>query len=111
MPSGPAFIYIWDRRRRIQEREHARVMRAMRDRLETLLTETARIERAQMESVDPLELKAYLDDVTRIKLRALEELTHEDLRGDRLFLIFLMQCGNVISKIQAKITARSLRGT
>jgi len=45
-----------------------------------------------------------LDKVTRIKLQALDELTHEALRGDRIFLIFLTQCANLITKIQAKIT-------
>jgi hypothetical protein len=45
-----------------------------------------------------------LDKVTRIKLKALEELTHEALRGDRIFLIFITQCANLINKIQAKIT-------
>ena len=48
-------------------------------------------------------IKGHLDEITGIKIKALEELTHEDLRGDRMFLIFLMQCGNVINKIQAKI--------
>ena len=65
---------------------------------------TVRIERAQMESHDQTELEKFLDEVTRIKLEALDELTHEDLRGDRMFQIFLMQCANLISKIQAKMS-------
>ena len=56
-----------------------------------------------METTEPIVLKGYLDEITTIKLNALEELTHEDLRSDRQFLIFLIQCGNVINKIQAKI--------
>ena len=40
---------------------------------------------------------------------ALDELTHEDLRSDRMFLIFLIQCGNVINKIQAKIALCSAK--
>ena len=44
-----------------------------------------------------------LDEVTRIKLKALRQLTHEDLRGDRVFLIFLTQCASLIGKIQAKM--------
>jgi hypothetical protein len=56
-----------------------------------------------MDAEDPQELENYLDEITRIKLRALEELTHEDLRSDRTFSIFLMQCANLIRKIQSKI--------
>ena len=95
---------LWDRYRRIKERENSREFQVMKDRLDALLADTARIEQAQMETIDARMLKDYLDEVTRIKLRALDELTHEDLRGDRMFLIFLMQCGNVINKIQAKIS-------
>ncbi|MDA1277075.1 MAG: TAXI family TRAP transporter solute-binding subunit [Verrucomicrobia bacterium] len=58
---------------------------------------------ATLESIDPDELKEYLDEVTRIKLRALEELTDEDLRGDQFFSIFLTQCANLIRKIQSKL--------
>ena len=43
------------------------------------------------------------DQVALLKLEALEKLTHEDLRGNRMFLIFLTQCANLISKIQAKL--------
>ena len=40
---------------------------------------------------------------SRVALKALDELTHEDLLGDRLFLIFPTQCSNLIRKIQSKI--------
>lgn len=95
---------LWDRYRRLKEREHSREVRAMKDRLDVLLADTTRIERAQMETDDTRALRTYLDEVTRIKLKALDELTHEDLLGDRMFLIFLIQCGNVINKIQAKLS-------
>ena len=99
---------LWDRWRRLKEREHSRALDVMKERLDDLLADTTRIERAQMDTVDTRELKNYLDEVTRIKLTALDELTHEDLRSDRMFLIFLMQCGNVINKIQAKISINLL---
>jgi hypothetical protein len=99
-----AGIYLlWDRWHRIQERESKEEVRAQKEHLDQFLNETVRIERAQMTVEDPKKLREYLDEVTRIKLRALEELTHEDLRGDRLFSIFLMQCSNLIRKIQSKI--------
>ena len=95
---------IWDRWRRLKEREREAELQAMKNRLDKMLDETLRIERAQMESQDRKQLKDYLDEVTRIKLEALDELSHEDLRGDRMFQIFLMQCANLISKIQSKMS-------
>ena len=49
------------------------------------------------------ELQDFLDKVTEIKLAALTQLTHEELRSDQAFSIFLLQCANLISKIQLKI--------
>jgi TRAP transporter TAXI family solute receptor len=94
---------LWDRWRRAREREERQVVRVMKERLDQFLEESVRLERAQMESDDPLRLRQYLDEVTRLKLRAIDELTHEDLRGDRMFSIFLLQCGDLAAKIQAKL--------
>ena len=79
----------------------------LKEHLDTYLEATIRIERAQLETDDVSALKGYLDEVTRIKLEALEELTHEDLRGDRMFSIFLTQCAHLIRKIQGKIDLKS----
>jgi TRAP transporter TAXI family solute receptor len=95
---------LWDRWKRIQEKDVERRMLLEKDKLDVLLTKTLNIERSQMESNSIPELRGMLDKVTRIKLQALDELTHEALRGDRIFLIFLTQCANLITKIQAKIT-------
>ena len=80
-------------------------LQKLKDHLDEFLEETIRIEKAQMKTEDPAELSAYLDEVTSIKLEALEQLSHEDLRGDRTFLIFLTQCANLIAKIQRKLEA------
>ncbi len=56
-----------------------------------------------MDTVDVDELQGFLDQVTEIKLEALTQLTHEELRSDQAFSIFILQCGNLISKIQMKI--------
>ena len=48
-----------------------------------------------------LEAKLSVSDAG--KLRAIEELTHEDLRADTSFSIFLQQCANLTRKIQSKI--------
>ena len=71
-----------------------------------LLDETIRIETEQMNTEDPKQLRGYLDEVTRIKLGALDELTDEDLRGDQMFTIFLTQYSN-LSKLQLKINLPS----
>jgi TRAP transporter TAXI family solute receptor len=107
-----AGIYLlWDQWRRIKEKDAERRMLFEKDKLDALLTKTVTIERSQMESNDIIELRAMLDKVTRIKLKALDELTHESLRGDRIFLIFLTQCANLINKIQAKITQLNIENT
>ncbi len=105
---GALGYLIWDlvnsRRRAKGERE----MISQRKRLDDYLRRTMAIERAQMDTVDVDELERFLDDVTELKLEALDELTHEDLRGNRMFLIYLTQCANLIRKIQTKIlTARA----
>ena len=54
------------------------------------LKETMQVELAQMETSDPNRPRDLLDPVTRIKLRALQELTAEELCGDRKFSVFLI---------------------
>ncbi len=58
-----------------------------------------------MRARDTAELRQFLDQVTRIKIRAIAELTHEELLGDRMFSIFLTQCSAVSRKIEAKLAA------
>ena len=75
--------------------------------LEDLLLKTLAIEKAQMEELNIDSLNKFLDDITMIKMQAIEELTHADLRDDRLFTTFLTQCANLIHKIQFKINTYS----
>lgn len=99
-----AGIYLlWERWRRLNEKELQAALRDEKDHLDELLAKTVAIEARQIGVTDEKVLRGMLDDVTRIKLQALEELTHEELRGDRSFLIFLTQCSSLINKIQAKI--------
>ena len=99
--AGLYVLWLW-RRKVIQRRTEAELAVHM-GRLNALLDETVRIESQQMETDDPQELREYLDEVTRIKLRALDELTDQDLRGDQMFAIFLAQCSNLSRKLQLKI--------
>jgi TRAP-type uncharacterized transport system substrate-binding protein len=107
-----AAVYLgfaqWRRRR---EREREAEVQVAKERLDILFQETIAIERRQMVAEDATELRRHLDDVTRLKLRALDELTHEDLRGDVTFAIFLQQCANLTRKIQSKVEFFALGGT
>jgi len=101
--AGAGLYLLWRRRRRLQKEHDLTLLETQRVALEGLMDETVRIEQAQMSCVDADELERFLDDVTMLKLKALGELSHKDLRGDRLFLIFLIQCANLIRKIQSKL--------
>jgi TRAP-type uncharacterized transport system substrate-binding protein len=100
---GAGLYLVWTLRRRREDALRQAEMEANRVRLSSFVDRTVAIESAQMGVTDPDRLAEYLEEVTRIKLEALDELTDAELRGDRTFSIFLMQCANLISKIQLKI--------
>lgn len=101
---GAGLYLLWTRSQSAREREKEAEFKRLKERLDQFVAETVRIERAQLGLGDPQKLREYLREVTLLKLKALEELTHEDLRGDRLFTIFLMQCANLIDKMQRKLS-------
>ncbi|HRX83247.1 MAG TPA: TAXI family TRAP transporter solute-binding subunit, partial [Pirellulaceae bacterium] len=103
---GAGIYLLWHRWRRLRDRENQEIIRRQKEHLDRFLEETLRIEAEQMTTTDIEKLQKYLDDVTRIKLKALHEFTEEELRGDRSFSIFLTQCANLISKIQLKIVSQ-----
>ncbi|MDB4411697.1 hypothetical protein N9184_01140, partial [bacterium] len=94
---------LWTRRKKKQEEQQVKIIQKQKDKLDTFLNKTLEVERAQMQTTDIDMLKSYLDRVTEIKLEALTRFTHEELRNDQSFSIFLLQCANLISKIQMKI--------
>ena len=100
---GAGAYLAWLRWRRLSQKERDAKIRAQKDHLDTLLEKTLRIEREQIDTTDPKRLRELLDEVTRIKLRALQEFTEEELRGDRAFSIFLAQCSSLISRLQLNI--------
>ncbi|MCP4656737.1 MAG: TAXI family TRAP transporter solute-binding subunit [bacterium] len=100
---GAGLYLAWLQWRRIQQKREAAANQADKDRLDVFLDQTIAIEREQMHTSDPARLRSYLDQVTEIKLRALDELSREALRGDVNFSIFLQQCSNLIRKIQGKL--------
>ncbi len=100
---GAGIYLLWSWWRELRRREEKHRTRVQKERLDGFLRETVEIEHAQMVATDPVALRGYLDEITRIKLRALEELTVEHLRADNLFSIFLLQCSAVSRKIEAKL--------
>ena len=100
---GAGVYLIWMRWRRLKEKELQVTLDHQKEHLDRFLERTLKIERAQMETDDVDQLRGYLEDVTEIKLQALQELTEEELRGNQVFSIFLDQCSSLMAKIQLKI--------
>lgn len=100
---GAGLILLWQWRQRRERRRKEAILKAEKERLDALLAETLVIEARHLEISDPVQHRPMLDEVTRIKLPALHELTEEELLADQAFSIFLIQCANLINKIQLKI--------
>ena len=106
---GAGVYVLWRVRRDRQVRQRKAAAESYRLRLDKFVDRTVAVESAQIGETNPERLAEHLEKVTRIKLKALDELTDEELRGDRAFSIFLMQCANLISKLQLKIIANVAR--
>ena len=102
---GAGLYLAWRWWRGLARREVRARLVVQKERLDDFLNQTVAIEEAQMKAQEGYELRAYLDEVTRIKIDAISELTHEELRGNRMFSIFLAQCSSVSRKIEAKLAA------
>ena len=96
-------VLAWRRRRSLRQEEVEQALGSRKEALGVLLDATVEIEEKQKGETDLGLLQQYLDEVTATKLRALRELRHEHLRGDRMFLVFLMQCSHLSQEIQAKL--------
>ncbi len=95
--------FFWLRFNELKKEEQRRQDVEIKEELDLLMQETIVLDRKQMQSESPEELRSIIDQITEIKIRALEDLTNEKLRSDQMFSIFLMQCHNIICKIQNKI--------
>ena len=100
---GAGVFLLWRLSRRRRENQQQAQLQTNRDHLNRLVDETLEIERTSMDVTDPAELEKLLVEVTEIKLRALDELTDDEVRGDRMFSIFLLQCANLINKVQLRL--------
>lgn len=108
---GAAIYVIWDQSRRRHLRRQEKEFKVQREKLDAFLNETVQIERRQIGCWEASELRTYLEQVTQLKLDALESLTEEKLREDRMFLIFITQCGGLISKMQNKLLYTTIAGS
>lgn len=80
-----------------------RTIRKNKEVLDSYLNKTINVERKQIDIEDPDELKKCLDEVTAIKLEALQKLTNKEIRADHAFEDFLMQCDNLCQNIAWKL--------
>jgi len=107
---GAGIYLLWMRWRRLKEKELESLIHQQKDRLNRFLMETLRIEKEQTQTNEVKQLHGYLDRVTGIKLKALQELTEEELRGNQEFSIFLDQCSHLIGRIQRKMLSQQNSG-
>ncbi|MBT7410295.1 MAG: TAXI family TRAP transporter solute-binding subunit [Methylococcales bacterium] len=100
---------IWKTRNQHNQKKQLIELSKQKEHLDSYLDRTIEIENEHINTEDPEQLKAALEEVTRIKLTALQEFTSEDLRADQAFQIFLMQCANLSMKIQSNIQIQKKR--
>lgn len=96
-------ILLWERLRAVRQQRQSSELVAQKEHLDTYVEKTMEIERALAGEEDPTALEQALVRISSLKLEALDKLTHEDLRGDRMFLIFLQQCADLSSRLEARL--------
>ncbi len=101
---GAGVYLLWQRWRRLKERESQRQVKRQKEHLDEMLQETLKIESQMMTETNPQRLKGMLEKVTRIKMKALQEFTDEELRADSAFSILLDQCAHVIQGVRKQMT-------
>lgn len=99
--AGLYLFWNWIQQRK--KRLLSSVLARQKEHLDAYLSKTIEIEHMQLDEQSRVKLKEYLNEVTSIKLDVLKEFTHEDLRADSSFQIFIDQCANLILEIQNKL--------
>jgi len=91
----------WQRYQVNQERLRQAELSHQKERLDQLIEESIRMERELMDHLrDQQTLDRLFREITDLKLRALSEMTHEELRTDRGFTVLMTQCRDLVEKIQ-----------
>ncbi|MCI5130501.1 MAG: hypothetical protein D3904_03015, partial [Candidatus Electrothrix sp. EH2] len=95
--------FIWLRFHELGKRKERNLLLALKEKVDEFLQETIVLDQKQMDSESFRELQSIIVRITELKLHVLQDLTDEKLRADRMVMIFLTQCHNVICKIQSKL--------
>jgi uncharacterized protein len=91
----------WQRYRSAQEEARDAQLTVQKERLDAFVDETIRMEEELLTHLrDPEVLERLFQDISHLKLRALSEMTHEELRTDRGFTVLMTQCRDLVEKIQ-----------
>lgn len=89
-----------ERYRRRQAVVYEQEVRQQKERLGAFINQTIEFESELLTHRSELAfLEQLLVRVTQLKVQALQELTHEDLRSDQGFAIFLAQCRELVDRI------------
>lgn len=98
-----ALALFWlavERNQKAQERAHKREIGVQKARLGAFINQAIQFERELLLHVREADyLEQLLVRVAQLKVQALEELTHEALRSDQGFAIFLAQCRELVERI------------
>lgn len=91
----------WQRYRSAAEAAKQTELKQHKERLDVFVDETIKLEEELLQNREnPDVLRRLFEEVTRLKLRALSEMTHEELRTDRGFTVLMTQCRDLVEKIQ-----------
>lgn len=107
MVASVALIWLgMERYRRAQEKHQQAALREQKERLGAFINQTIQLEEQLVANRDDaIFLQDLFIKVSQLKVQALRELSHEALRSDLGFAIFLSQCRDLVDQIQ-RIQAR-----
>ena len=102
MVASIALIWLgMERYRRAQEKHQQAALSEQRGRLGAFINQTIELEEKLIANMhDSAFLQELFVKVSQLKVQALRELTHEALRSDLGFAIFLSQCRDLVDQIQ-----------
>lgn len=107
-----AFIALlwlaWTRYRQLSEEEKNENYMIQKERLDIFVNRTLELDKQLNDTTCTEELRELHRKTTELQHLALTELTEDDLRGDRMFSIFLDQSNSLCRKIENRLISRRL---
>jgi len=98
----------WTRYRQLSEEEKNENYMIQKERLDIFVNRTLELDKQLTDTTCTEELRELHSKVTELQHLALSELTEDDLRGDRMFSIFLSQSNSLCRKIENRLLSRRL---